>query len=125
MRDDELQYDQTAELEPADDERSEPEDPEDIQLDSDAFVKWKEVTQRIPVAKMTEVQTTTFEAVTGKLPDLSMTRTSPIPPVSTGQETKVVESPEPADPTPEPQAQEETEIQEEQYKPLTPDEFFE
>lgn len=129
MQDDELQYDQTAVPEPLENEEAaEPEDPEDIQLDSHAFAQWKEATQRIPVIKMTEVQTTTFEAVTGKIPDLENAQTMPVPPVSVSQETKIVPPQEDQDepaPVQEPEEQAQTgEAQEDEYKPLTPDEFF-
>lgn len=134
LRDDELQYDESAEIDPTDGPE-EPEDPEDIQLDSEAFDKWKEVTQRIPVMKMTEVQTTTIEAVTGMIPNLENTQPAPEQePVA--QETRVVpeEVTEKTETSQEPQA-EEPETQEQQegeaenpeddaYKPLTPDEFF-
>lgn len=69
-QDDEPEYSQTAQLEPLDDTLSTPADPEDIQLDSNAFAQWKEATQKIPVMKMTEVHTTTIQEVTGILPDL-------------------------------------------------------
>ena len=134
MRDDELQYDQSAEIDPTDGPE-EPEDPEDIQLDSEAFDKWKEVTQRIPVMKMTEVQTTTIEAVTGMIPNLADTQ--PVPEQeAVAQETKVVpeEATERKETLQEAQAEDlETQEQQEKeaenteddpYKPLTPDEFF-
>ena len=132
LRDDELQYDQSAEMDPTD-IPEEPEDPEDIQLDSEAFDKWKEVTQRIPVMKMTEVQTTTIEAVTGMIPDLENAQSSESEAVT--QETKVV--PETAEETEAPQETQSAEQkaeeaqegeaehpEEDDYKPLTPDEFF-
>ena len=129
IQDDELQYDQTAVPEPLEkEEAAEPEDPEDIQLDSHAFAQWKEATQRIPVMKMTEVQTTTFEAVTGKIPDLENAQTMPVPSVSVSQETKIVPPQEAQDAPetvtePEEQAQA-GEVQKDEYKPLTPEEFF-
>ena len=128
LRDDELQYDQSAEIDPTD-EPEEPEDPEDIQLDSEAFDKWKEVTQRIPVMKMTEVQTTTIEAVTGMIPDLE--NVQPSEPEMVTQETKVVPETETSQETQsteqaseEAQEGEAEQAEEGEYKPLTPDEFF-
>lgn len=128
LRDDELQYDQSAEIDPTD-EPEEPEDPEDIQLDSEAFDKWKEVTQRIPVMKMTEVQTTTIEAVTGMIPDLE--NVQPSEPEMVTQETKVVPETETSQETQsteqaseEAQEDEAEQAEEDEYKPLTPDEFF-
>ncbi len=128
LRDDELQYDQSAEIDPTD-EPEEPEDPEDIQLDSEAFDKWKEVTQRIPVMKMTEVQTTTIEAVTGMIPDLE--NVQPSEPEMVTQETKVVPETETSQETQsteqaseEAQEGEAEQAEEDEYKPLTPDEFF-
>ena len=128
LRDDELQYDQSAEIDPTD-EPEEPEDPEDIQLDSEAFDKWKEVTQRIPVMKMTEVQTATIEAVTGMIPDLE--NVQPSEPEMVTQETKVVPETETSQETQsteqaseEAQEDEAEQAEEDEYKPLTPDEFF-
>ena len=46
-----------------------PEDPNDIQLDTEAFDQWKAVTQKVPLAPMTEVHTTTFNAITTSVPD--------------------------------------------------------
>ncbi len=130
MRDDELQYDQRAEIDPTE-EAEEPEDPEDIQLDSDAFDKWKEATQRIPVMKMTEVQTTTIEAVTGMIPVLESTQNLSET-VAAAQETKVVpeeiaekeDMQEPSEEEDAPQETENPQTEEDAYKPLTPEEFF-
>ena len=61
--DDELHYDNSAVVEAPET----PEDPEDIQLDSGAFVQWKEATQRVPVVKMTQVHTATIGEITSMI----------------------------------------------------------
>lgn len=118
-QDDEPEYSQTAQLEPLDDTLSTPADPEDIQLDSNAFAQWKEATQKIPVMKMTEVHTTTIQEVTGILPDLDFYQ-EPQSPTPESQEAPTAE-PVPA----EPEAESEKDAKkEDDYETLSPDDFF-
>ena len=118
-QDDEPEYSQTAQLEPLDDTLSTPADPEDIQLDSNAFAQWKEATQKIPVMKMTEVHTTTIQEVTGILPDLDFYQ-EPQSPTPESQEAPTAE-PVPA----EPEAKSEKDAKkEDDYETLSPDDFF-
>ena len=120
-QDDEPEYSQTAQLEPLDDTLSTPADPEDIQLDSNAFAQWNEATQKIPVMKMTEVHTTTIQEVTGILPDLDFYQE----PQSAAPAPAPQEAPA-ADPTPaEPEAEPEKDAKkEDDYETLSPDDFF-
>ncbi len=118
-QDDEPEYSQTAQLEPLDDTLSAPADPEDIQLDSNAFAQWKEATQKIPVMKMTEVHTTTIQAVTGILPDLDLGQE----PQSQAPAPSPEETPA-ADPTPTEPEPEKDVKKEDDYETLSPDDFF-